>query len=175
MPTTIEKDGGGTNQVHQITMNLDMPLKVLSLPKLMPLGICATPRGHKNRVRSWVFGPHGPHTNRVGVPIGEVEPIVLLRGVCLAPSCLVPSSGDTSNTWTDHNRWGNKFMNMRYHIYKATRTYTGTPYVGPTSDGDPAQAEQLCDAVRLRDVMNSRNPVGWIIHDTVTHQDIFPD
>jgi hypothetical protein len=64
---------------------------------------------------------------------------------------------------------------MRYHIYKSSRIYAGMPYTGPASDGEPAQADQLCDAVRLRDVMNSRNPVGWIIHDTVTQQDIFPD
>ena len=61
---------------------------------------------------------------------------------------------------------------MRYHIYKASRVYEGRPYSGPTSHGQPAQADQLCEAVHLRDQMITKNPVGWCIRDTHTNQDV---
>lgn len=61
---------------------------------------------------------------------------------------------------------------MRYHIYKATRLYEGRPYCGPASDGAPAEADQLSEAVTLRDQLLVRNPVGWRIHDTCTGQDV---
>jgi hypothetical protein len=61
---------------------------------------------------------------------------------------------------------------MRYHIYKATRLYEGRPYAGPASDGQPAEVDKLCEAVILRDIMFTRNPVGWRIHDTATGQDV---
>ena len=64
---------------------------------------------------------------------------------------------------------------MRYHIYKASRVYEGRPYSGPTSDGQPAQADQLCEAVKMWSLMCAHNPVGWRIRDTQINQDVNPE
>lgn len=63
---------------------------------------------------------------------------------------------------------------MRYHIYKATRVYEGTPYSGPANNGEPAQADLLCDAIALAHKLLQTNPVGWRIHDTLMGQDVNP-
>lgn len=64
---------------------------------------------------------------------------------------------------------------MRYHIYKATRSYTGVPYAGPANQGAPAEADTLCAAVALTHKLSQTNPVGWRIHDTWTSLDVQPD
>jgi hypothetical protein len=61
---------------------------------------------------------------------------------------------------------------MRYHIYKATRCYEGRPYCGPASQGQPAQANTLSEAVELQAQMLEHNPVGWNIRDTETKKDV---
>lgn len=61
---------------------------------------------------------------------------------------------------------------MRYHIYKATRVYEGRPYSGPANQGQPAQAEMLCEAVALANKLSQTNPVGWRIWDTLTGQGV---
>lgn len=61
---------------------------------------------------------------------------------------------------------------MRYHIYKATRVYAGTPYAGPANLGAPAEADTLCEAVALTHKLSQTNPVGWRIHDTQMGQDV---
>ena len=61
---------------------------------------------------------------------------------------------------------------MRYHIYKGTRVYEGQPYSGPANQGEPAQSDQLCEAVALARKLTQNNPVGWCIRDTQTAQDV---
>ena len=55
---------------------------------------------------------------------------------------------------------------MRYHIYKASRVYAGSPYCGPTSDNVPAEKETFLEARILAEEMTKRNPVGFSIYDT---------
>lgn len=68
--------------------------------------------------------------------------------------------------------WAIVSRHMRYHLYKATRCYSGVPYQGASSDHKPAQAGTLEEALVMRDLMTVKNSVGWIIHDTVANQDV---
>lgn len=61
---------------------------------------------------------------------------------------------------------------MRFHLYKASRSYQGRPYTGPSSDNMPAWTETLEEARQLQDRMTQANPVGWIIRDTVLNKDV---
>jgi hypothetical protein len=61
----------------------------------------------------------------------------------------------------------------RYHIIKSSRVYLGAPYTGPSNSGVPAQADNLSDAIALRDQLLSRNPVGWDIYDSVTGKKVY--
>lgn len=55
---------------------------------------------------------------------------------------------------------------MRYHIFKASRSYYGYPYCGPTSDNKPAEADTWVEAFNMAKEMTERNPVGFQIYDT---------
>lgn len=63
---------------------------------------------------------------------------------------------------------------MRYHLYKATRLYEGRPYAGLANLCQPAEADTLCAALALRDLLMKRNPVGWRIWDTLTGENVGP-
>lgn len=57
---------------------------------------------------------------------------------------------------------------MRYHIIKASRSYDGNPYCGPSSDNLPAEADTLAEAIEWVERLTKRNPAGWVIVEIET-------
>lgn len=62
---------------------------------------------------------------------------------------------------------------MRYHVIKSSRTYTGEPYKGPSSDESPAEAGSMHEAIDLAIKMYIKNPVGWDVYDSESEERIF--
>lgn len=61
---------------------------------------------------------------------------------------------------------------MKYHLFKKSRVYTGRAYSGPTSNGKPAEADTLAEAIVLQATMTAANPVGWDIFVSKTKEQI---
>ena len=61
----------------------------------------------------------------------------------------------------------------RYHVFKGTRGYVGSPYQGPSNNGLPAEAHTLAEVKLLRERLIERNPgVGWGVYDTLKRQNL---
>lgn len=52
-----------------------------------------------------------------------------------------------------------------FHLYKASRVYSGRPYCGPTSDNKPAEYDTFEEAQVAAATFQEYNPVGWNIFD----------
>lgn len=52
-----------------------------------------------------------------------------------------------------------------YHLFKQSRTYTGRPYKGPTSDNVEASYNTFEEALLAAQEFTERNPVGWNIFE----------
>jgi hypothetical protein len=55
-----------------------------------------------------------------------------------------------------------------YHLCKQSRAYEGKPYCGPSSDGIPQEYSLLSIALKAKELLTKRNPVGWNIYDSET-------
>ena len=61
---------------------------------------------------------------------------------------------------------------MKYHLCKASRSYSGRPYAGPSSDGIACETDDMEEALAMRRDLIDRNPVGWDIYDSTTHKKV---
>lgn len=62
---------------------------------------------------------------------------------------------------------------MRYHLFKASRTYQGSPYQGPSNNSRRAEAETLEEAIAMYEELSAMNNVGWAIFDSVTRNQVY--
>lgn len=62
---------------------------------------------------------------------------------------------------------------MRYHICKQTRVYDGEPYCGYSSGDNPAESDDLDEAISMSKDMMKNNPVGWNVFDSMTDKLVY--